>query len=209
MKERPWQRWGIKNERSKVLSYWRNAANQPGRRKHFYDVLRKELKLFPKGQSVKLLDFGCGTGEDTGAILEMGVEYTGTDVTPAMLKVAREQWPSITFKKDDMLASNQDDESWPVVVCNAVLPHLPMEVMGVAIGELWRVTQQLLVVRMFGVMPDGGSLRTDMHDGFIYQRMTKQEWVELFSSVDADVRVYSGTTDETRDCLVICCERKA
>lgn len=204
--ERWWQHWGSDAERKKVEQYWRHAADQPQRRKHFYDILARELRAFPQG--INLLDFGCGTGFDTGAMLALGVTYHGADVTPTMLAQARARFPSIGFEVDDMLASKQLDRSWTVVVCNAVLPHLPADRIATAIRELWRITDKLLIVRLFGVVPDVDLKNTEVIDGFIYQRWTQQDWEAMFRThaVGKSRRLYRGSGG-THDCLVICCAR--
>jgi 2-polyprenyl-3-methyl-5-hydroxy-6-metoxy-1,4-benzoquinol methylase len=206
MENRWWQKWDSDDERKKIEAYWRHAADQPERRRHFYRVLANEVRAYPTG--IKLLDFGCGTGEDTGAMLALGVDYHGADVTPTMLAQARARFPSISFEADDMLGSKYGTGSWPIVVCNAVLPHLPADRVATAIRELWRLAGKLLIVRLFGVDTEKGD-KTVVLDGFIYQRWASAHWTKMFQ-VHTDgaskIRVYAGQAS-TADCLIICCQR--
>lgn len=204
--KRWWQTWDDKTKRSNIQSFWKNDAQQPERREHFYAVLKKELSGLPSG--IKLLDFGCGTGEDTAVMRSLGVDYAGADVTTQMLAQARRDHPGVQFDQDDMLASKYADRQWPVVVCNAVLPHLPTEGVVRAIRELWRITGKLLLVRLFGVDLEPEST-TKVWDGFIYQRWTRASWEEHFRlhAEDAFFRVHQGHTDNTKDCLIFACLR--
>jgi len=55
---------------------------------------------FPSGSRV--LELGCGTGEDARHLAERGMSVHATDVSPAMLEVARRKTPeTVTFEVQD------------------------------------------------------------------------------------------------------------
>jgi SAM-dependent methyltransferase len=57
---------------------------------YFRHVFQERLRLlFPRG--ARVLDLGCGTGEDALYLAGLGVNVLGVDVSPAMVKRAREK----------------------------------------------------------------------------------------------------------------------
>lgn len=50
-----------------------------------------EAKALRWGQKGRLLDVGCGTGKSFLAMIERGWEVVGSDISPAMLEIAREK----------------------------------------------------------------------------------------------------------------------
>lgn len=203
-----WQNWDREESRAEIQNYWTQAGEQPERRKHFYDVLEKVVRRFKRG--VKLLDFGCGTGEDYLAFLDMGVTYTGSDVTQEMLAMFRKRHKAPDIYQDDLIeGSRWQDQEWPIVVNNAVLPHLPEEQIRKAVAELWRITGHTLVVRLFGVGKGGPKRRTFTHRGFLYNWWPREDWLGLFAELPgkATVSQARGRTERTKDCLVVIVER--
>jgi SAM-dependent methyltransferase len=59
---------------------------------------------FLPGSSV--LELGCGTGEDAAWLTARGVSVLATDVSPAMLEVARRKVPQARFELQDASALN-------------------------------------------------------------------------------------------------------
>lgn len=53
-------------------------------------------------KNVHVLDMACGTAPHADWFSQMGVDYTGVDISESMLKKARENHPSSTFKKGDI-----------------------------------------------------------------------------------------------------------
>lgn len=57
---------------------------------YFRHVVQERLRLlFPRG--ARVLDLGCGTGEDALYLASLGVEVHGIDVSPAMIGQARQK----------------------------------------------------------------------------------------------------------------------
>lgn len=53
----------------------------------------------------KILDLGCGFGDFYNFLKSKGIEcdYTGYDINPAMINVAKERYPEVNFKIVDIL----------------------------------------------------------------------------------------------------------
>lgn len=171
-----WQNWNVAPRRADVESFWRTNPGQPARREQFYTV----LKDFVARAAVRtVLDFGCGTGEDYLAFKAMGLAYLGVDVTPEMLAAARKKYLDIVVAEDDVLDSAQPDRGHAFVVSNAVLPHLPRELLVRALAELWRVTDRLLVLRFFGVDRHVEDTSVVGANGFIHNFFREETWLRL------------------------------
>lgn len=205
LQNRWWQKWDNDVERNIVLRYWDTHSTEAPRRDNLRSVLHSEMDPLPRPLS--LVDFGCGNGLDAQFLVGLGVDYTGADVTPAMLEEARKAHPGLRFEQDDIFKSKFDDESFDVVLNSAVLPHLPEDQIPIAISELWRITKKLLIVRLFGVRVPGGDSQYAVERGFIYQRWPQEKWVGLFEKHACAPRCHRGDTDQTADCLILCCDK--
>jgi SAM-dependent methyltransferase len=57
---------------------------------YFRHVVQERLRLlFPRG--ARVLDLGCGTGEDALYLASLGVDVCGVDISPAMIERARKK----------------------------------------------------------------------------------------------------------------------
>lgn len=53
-------------------------------------------------KNVHVLDMACGTAPHAAFFKNLGVDYTGVDISESMLKKARENTPNATFQKGDI-----------------------------------------------------------------------------------------------------------
>lgn len=70
--------------------------------------------LFPN-RVPRYLDFACGTGRMTQSIEPLAAETVGVDVSPTMLRVAREKMPGVRFIEQDLTASQPDIGTFDLV----------------------------------------------------------------------------------------------
>lgn len=87
----------------------------------------------------KVLDAGCAFGRDTEFIKSKGFDVHGIDLSPALIKRARELIPGITFTVKDVRDTGFDDNSFDGIWSNATLLHLNDEDMGKALAEFHRI----------------------------------------------------------------------
>jgi len=84
--------------------------------------------VLPKGR-LKILDVGCGTGEISLLLAEMGHQITGIDLSDKMLSIARSKAKasqlSAQFVKGDAESLKFDDESFDTVINRHLLWTLP------------------------------------------------------------------------------------
>lgn len=83
------------------------------------------------------LDFGCGTGRVTEALLAMGYRVTGYDISSGMLVQARQRFAG---RNEVHLTDNASElgNGWPLIVALGVLDYYPQT------DSLWRQWAALL-----------------------------------------------------------------
>lgn len=101
------------------------------------------LEQLPKRKGQKVLDIGCGTGELTNRMHEMGLDVVGIDFSNAMLNMAKKKYPHLSLYIKDASKFTMFD-SYDVVFSNAVF-H-------------WIENQEGLIHSIVDVLKLGGTL---------------------------------------------------
>lgn len=99
------------------------------------------------GEVLNITDIGCASGyfyEVFQTLLEREISYVGYDYSSAMIKLAEENYPNITFGVADITNLAMDDQSLEIVFSSAVLEHVPKWKEGLL--ELCRVSGKYLVL---------------------------------------------------------------
>jgi len=91
-------------------------------KKHSYVFKYGEdlLSLLQPKPGEKILDLGCGTGHLTNLIAESGADITGIDSSEEMIKLAKQNYPSIKFEVKNAV-DFYFSEKFDAVFSNAVL----------------------------------------------------------------------------------------
>ncbi|MBQ7778738.1 MAG: class I SAM-dependent methyltransferase [Oscillibacter sp.] len=77
-------------------------------------------------QGQRVLDVGCGYGQYTDYFRRIGGEVIGCDGAPAMLALARRDYPDCRFDLVDLMERlPYEDHSFDLLFCNQVLMDLP------------------------------------------------------------------------------------
>lgn len=113
----------------------------------------------------RVIDVGCGPGWLTGHLASLGLEMSGMDVSPAMLRVARRNNPELGFVTASITQIPIADGSVAAVFCWYVLHHVPDEDLGVVIGELARVVAPGGSLMIGAHVGDSSYLKTDGYGG--------------------------------------------
>ncbi|MEK1890708.1 MAG: class I SAM-dependent methyltransferase [Phyllobacterium sp.] len=85
----------------------------------------------------RLLDVACGPGHGAGRANARGSTAVGVDFAPAMVEIARRNYPDIEFDEGDAEALAFADESFDAVICAFGLLHMAEP--EKAIAEAFRV----------------------------------------------------------------------
>jgi ubiquinone/menaquinone biosynthesis C-methylase UbiE len=103
------------------------------------------LKLFksmlPRRKFKKALDLGCGTVEFYEFITKsVGASYTGSDLSPDMLKVGAKKYPKSVLVEADAEKMPFKDGSFDFVMTRGLIHHLPNPEKGIA--ESYRILEK-------------------------------------------------------------------
>jgi SAM-dependent methyltransferase len=98
---------------------WRDRAQQELR----FQVLADGMPM--TGPS-SVLDIGCGFGDVYGYLQGLGreVQYTGCDLSPDMIAIAREKYPDASFETRDVLESPYPDRTFDFVCISGIFNHV-------------------------------------------------------------------------------------
>jgi ubiquinone/menaquinone biosynthesis C-methylase UbiE len=86
-------------------------------------------------------DFGCGPGQTTKYLKNLGVEISGMDLSEKLMEQARTIHPEIHFQKGNILELVFENDSIAGVVAFYAIVHFTKEQVGLAFREIFRVLQ--------------------------------------------------------------------
>lgn len=114
--------------------YSGNAQAYAEREKTRHARLARFLELLPAG--AKILELGCGAGDDSAAMLAGGFDVRPTDGSPEMAEVASRRLgrPVETLLFHDLDAAEAYDGVW----ANACLLHVPRPELAQVLARIWR-----------------------------------------------------------------------
>ncbi|WP_116248585.1 class I SAM-dependent methyltransferase [Nocardiopsis sp. FIRDI 009] len=73
-----------------------------------------------------VLDVGCGSGQVTALLRDLGVDASGIDLSPGMLAVARRDHPDLEFREGSMTDLDVPDASLGGIVAMYSTIHVPL-----------------------------------------------------------------------------------
>lgn len=113
--------------------------------------VQRLIKKLPKAATV--LDVGCGVGVPVDdLIVRVGHSVWGIDLSPSLIKIAREQVPQAGYMVRDMRSLEKGEYSVEAVVCLYALFHIP------------RNEHQKMLQIFASFLPKGGWLLISMGD---------------------------------------------
>lgn len=117
----------------------------------WHDYRRNVVSWIAELKPESLLDVGFCASDWIRAHRAAGYEgtYTGVDVTPSCVEVARSEEPGEEFMVGDARKlEGVPDRGYECVVCSNVLMHLPE--LGPPMQELFRVARRYVVISLYG-----------------------------------------------------------
>lgn len=104
---------------------------------------REILRRFAEdiGDRRPVWDFGCGPGQTTKHLKDLGIEISGLDLSEKILEQARAIHPEIHFRKGNILYLEFENDSIAGVVAFYAIVHFTEEQAGIAFREIFRVLQ--------------------------------------------------------------------
>jgi SAM-dependent methyltransferase len=86
-------------------------------------------------------DFGCGPGQTTKYLKNLGIEISGLDLSEKILEQARTIHPKIHFRKGNILELDFENDSIAGAVAFYAIVHFTEEQVEIAFREVFRVLQ--------------------------------------------------------------------
>ena len=93
------------------------------------------------GDRQPVWDFGCGPGQTSKYLKNLGIEISGLDLSEKILEQARTIHPEIHFRKGNILDLEFDNDSIAGIVAFYAIVHFTEEQAGKAFREVFRVLQ--------------------------------------------------------------------
>ncbi len=87
------------------------------------EYIEEFLDLLPK--NAKVLDIGCGVGVDAGFMVSEGFKITGIDLSKEMLSIARQKFPQIDFRQQDIRELDFPPNTFDGILASCSLIHIP------------------------------------------------------------------------------------
>jgi SAM-dependent methyltransferase len=110
-------------------------------------------------------DVGCGPGRITGLLRGLGLDVFGIDLSPAMIELARRDFPGVRFDVGSMTDLDLPDASVDGVIAWYSLIHIPDDEIGTVLRHFHRVLRpggRLMVGFHVG---DGSNFKTEGYGG--------------------------------------------
>jgi len=145
------------------------------------EVLRRFAQEI--GERRPVWDFGCGPGQTTQCLNNLGVEISGLDLSEKILEQARSIHPEIHFQKGNILDLEFENDSIAGVVAFYTIVHFTGKQVDLACREVFRVLQP------------GGIFLLTFHIG------EETIHVEEFLGRKADIDLMFFTTEFISSCL--------
>jgi SAM-dependent methyltransferase len=111
----------------------------------FRDALRDRpldraiLSAFAEIVNGQVVDLGCGPGDVTAHLHELGLAVSGIDASPAMIELARQAYPGLRFDVGSMAALDITDGVLGGVLARWSIIHTPPQELPAILAEVHRV----------------------------------------------------------------------
>jgi ubiquinone/menaquinone biosynthesis C-methylase UbiE len=113
----------------RFASYYEQLTDNPYNASFLYSRRRLDSMLFrllaERGDGLRLLDLGCGTGHYMARLAGHGFEVAGVDASPEMLQHARANNPAADIREGGVEAIPFPDCTFDFLICIEVLRYLP------------------------------------------------------------------------------------
>jgi SAM-dependent methyltransferase len=110
-------------------------------------------------------DVGCGPGHVTARLQELGVDAFGIDLSPAMVDVARRDYPGLRFEVGSMMDLRLADASVAGLLAFWSLVHIPDDEVPTVFGHFRRVLRPGGPLLLGFHAGDGSRLKTEGYGG--------------------------------------------
>ena len=127
--------WYVAAQPPEEASPWRHHLRK--RRQYVEAVLKRELERRGWRKAPRLLDLGCGDGNNLLWLGAYAERLYGSDYNPVRTARARARCPDATVYMADLLEYPTVDDAFDVIFFNHVIEHIPEDML--ALETVWRI----------------------------------------------------------------------
>jgi SAM-dependent methyltransferase len=155
-----WIEWPLSHKAKSILTSiaynesvveYTKAHISPERENTIRGIVSRMEKFLGGLVGKNILDAGCGLGDYAAGFYDRGAHVTGIDISPDMIRNARDRNANVDFQVMDMLdIPDEWDNLYDGILCITVFQHIPIEV------------SVSLMRRFHRILRPGGVLRIDI-----------------------------------------------
>jgi 2-polyprenyl-3-methyl-5-hydroxy-6-metoxy-1,4-benzoquinol methylase len=157
-----------------ATSYSEDWLNQPVPT-DIYQLIQKHFI-----QNGRTADIGCGNGRDANWMQQNGLQVSGFDSSTELLKIARELYPKVQFKKSTLPSLIEITDQFENVFCETVIMHLPKPQIALALENLKRIMKTNGVMYLSWRVTESQDARHQ--DGRLYSAFDSEFILNQFES---------------------------
>jgi len=120
-----------------AIEYAKKFSNEHENKPKDQEILHRFAQEV--GDRRPVWDFGCGPGQTTKYMQNLGFKISGLDLSEKVLEQARIIHPGIHFQKGNILDLEFENDSIAGVVAFYAIVHFTREQVGLAFSEIFRV----------------------------------------------------------------------
>jgi len=135
------------------------------------DIL--ELKKYAANGD-NILDLGCGNGRLSELFTDLDIEYTGSDDSGELVKIAKTRYPKHHFIETSPLILPFPDDTFDKVFCLAVFHHIPSTELRLEyLAEVRRILKKdaLLILTVWDIWRKPGMFWQILKSGLFYPKL--------------------------------------
>ena len=130
----------VENQYDSIAKEWAEAfAGEHEKKPKDKEILHRFSREI--GDARPVWDLGCGPGNTTKYLKDLGIEISGLDMSEKMLEQARRIHPEIHFRKGNIFQLTFENNSIAAVVAFYTIIHFTEGQVGIALREVFRVLQ--------------------------------------------------------------------
>jgi ubiquinone/menaquinone biosynthesis C-methylase UbiE len=118
----------------------------------FMAIWSEQLSQTPAA-AISVLEVACGSANDHRFLHKSGLvrclSYTGIDITAGNIANARRHYPNADFRAQSILTTELPDSSYDYLFCHDLIEHLSLVAMERALGEMFRIAQNEVILHFF------------------------------------------------------------